>query len=752
MMKQKTKTYVKAMFACVALAAALAGGGFAGKISANADEPVSEPIAGANEAQLSVSEAVGNLRVEYAAVKYKLSEEDETAGIKFLIRMNKATFESVKSAENLTIGVLIIPEYVAQANGAVEIERSTATVNEAVLYDASAGINAFSASSEDENSVEAEAYLYKQTAKHYDKTILVRGYASLGENTEYCAKTTRTVLSEVALQARDYFEKDDPKYAELTKYLNDYTVEYDTDGVKESETKKYGDSYTEKVAPKKANAVFLGWKYAVSVKDGVPQYGNDYYNFAGKKVKGNMYFKAAFKEYESISATFTQGETQYYTKLSSLDDLKGNLEVKANVKGGVAETVTDYTLSGELTAGENEISVTWGDGLTAVFTVEVTDFYSLFGEGVVADFDNTIVPIGGSGAYSTESQPKLGTSGHSFRISVSGANTDAFANVLSGKDLTGVTALYYSVYFDSSSFKGGTVPSSVPLGVVPRPGGDKWDVSLIEGNSIAFDRWVQIKATLKSGKPGLTEKINFWAPNYKSNWDDSGNWGASGYSYQIFIDEVAIPSQVHSDNEIAFFDDVDATAVRPSGSGIVSFSRDITWNGSKKSLKITATGLYNYAKITPVRDLSGINEIYYWVYFESASFNKDLPTNINWHYALPRVNGWNIGGAQSATGFDKWILVKATRTSGAAGNALTFNTTTETAGWLNDGNWGDSGYRFNVYIDTVSTTAVHARSPRSAVNEKAVSPNSEPQEEKSAARICNAESFDFEKRRMKTDE
>lgn len=74
----------------------------------------------------------------------------------------------------------------------------------------------------------------------------------------------------------------------------------------------------------------------------------------------------------SITAVFTQGNTTIFSD-QELDDLKNYLAVTAYYGDGTSEVVTDYALSGELTAGTSEITVTY-KGTTAAFDVTVTAF------------------------------------------------------------------------------------------------------------------------------------------------------------------------------------------------------------------------------------------------------------------------------------------------------------------------------------------------------------------------------------------
>lgn len=85
----------------------------------------------------------------------------------------------------------------------------------------------------------------------------------------------------------------------------------------------------------------------------------------------------------SISAVYTQSGTVY--DIDSLDDLKEDLVVTASYDDGTSATVTDYTLSGELTEGTSVISVSYG-GKTTTFNVTVTqvtqgDLFGIFTDG-----------------------------------------------------------------------------------------------------------------------------------------------------------------------------------------------------------------------------------------------------------------------------------------------------------------------------------------------------------------------------------
>ena len=74
---------------------------------------------------------------------------------------------------------------------------------------------------------------------------------------------------------------------------------------------------------------------------------------------------------QSITAVFNQGSAVIYTD-SSLDDLKPYLTVTARYSDSTTQTITNYALSGTLTAGTSIITASYG-GMTATFNVTVSE-------------------------------------------------------------------------------------------------------------------------------------------------------------------------------------------------------------------------------------------------------------------------------------------------------------------------------------------------------------------------------------------
>ena len=81
-------------------------------------------------------------------------------------------------------------------------------------------------------------------------------------------------------------------------------------------------------------------------------------------------------EVTGVNAVYTQGNVVIWSDgVSSLNDLKANLVVKAEYGDGTETEVNNYTLSGSLTTGTSVITVTY-QGFTTAFSVTVTEYGS----------------------------------------------------------------------------------------------------------------------------------------------------------------------------------------------------------------------------------------------------------------------------------------------------------------------------------------------------------------------------------------
>ena len=92
--------------------------------------------------------------------------------------------------------------------------------------------------------------------------------------------------------------------------------------------------------------------------------------YTGDNAEGYIEILESHATLTGIDAVFTQGAAVIYPT-ASLDDLKQYLVVTAQYDDGMTMNVTDYTLSGTLTAGTSTITATY-QGFSDTFTVNVT--------------------------------------------------------------------------------------------------------------------------------------------------------------------------------------------------------------------------------------------------------------------------------------------------------------------------------------------------------------------------------------------
>lgn len=94
-------------------------------------------------------------------------------------------------------------------------------------------------------------------------------------------------------------------------------------------------------------------------------------NYGGKTATFSVTVSEEQAVLQSITAVFNQGSAVIYTD-SSLDDLKPYLTVTARYSDSTTQTITNYALSGTLTAGTSIITASYG-GKTATFNVVVSE-------------------------------------------------------------------------------------------------------------------------------------------------------------------------------------------------------------------------------------------------------------------------------------------------------------------------------------------------------------------------------------------
>ena len=369
-----------------------------------------------------------------------------------------------------------------------------------------------------------------------------------------------------------------------------------------------------------------------------------------------------------------------------------------------------------------------GNKYSATAKVEVT----ALAENEIAFFNNPEIEIFNTNSdksgYSAEGEPRMGDSGRSMKINTK--TPDNYAAIASGIDLSNINEVYFYVYFDSTTFKDGegnpiskeNLPT-IAKNVLPKPNigsTSVWTSDVCSPDvALEFDKWILVKSVLKEGSANLTDTMRFYCSNYRGSWEpETWDWtNKAYYLYDIYIDNVMIPD-AHSENEIAYFNDIDATA-KQNGSP-VGLSEEIRMGDSGKSLFINIRGNDNYAITTVFQDLSTLSEVYYYVYFDSSSFTNSEGTPLQTlpkltASVLPKLQAKNADGGtinittQKVTNldtleYDKWIRCISTFEKGSlalCGKNLTFYLSNYESSWLGNGKWSSSGYKFTVYIDTI---------------------------------------------------
>lgn len=129
-------------------------------------------------------------------------------------------------------------------------------------------------------------------------------------------------------------------------------------------------------------------------------------SFAGKTDTFNVTVTQHVATLVSISAAFAQGDNVIYDT-DSLDALKPYLMVTAHYDDDTDVVVSNYTLSGELTAGTSTVTVGF-EGKTTTFNVTVTEKpYLVFVDGKVnSALANSTVTTRNGTTYSVEWNPE----------------------------------------------------------------------------------------------------------------------------------------------------------------------------------------------------------------------------------------------------------------------------------------------------------------------------------------------------------
>lgn len=139
----------------------------------------------------------------------------------------------------------------------------------------------------------------------------------------------------------------------------DPTVPAHVKAIKQSDIDKWNNNSGSGLTTEQVNALNEMFKVCAYIKEDVStEYG------AFKTAFGIDGGTVPTKTLQSISATYTGGNVTVGTSVNSLT----GITVKANYSDGSQENVTNYTLSGNITEGNNTITVSY-EGLTTTFIV-----------------------------------------------------------------------------------------------------------------------------------------------------------------------------------------------------------------------------------------------------------------------------------------------------------------------------------------------------------------------------------------------
>lgn len=196
------------------------------------------------------------------------------------------------------------------------------------------------------------------------------------------------------------------------------------------------------------------------------EHGQDYYD----ALEAALYPEPEPASLVSITADYEQDRGVYIT--DSLDKIKLDLTVTANYSDGTSAAVTDYTLSGTLTAGTSTVTVSFG-GKTASISVTVTDVLTGYNTIGTPAISNNILTPGSSGMIYSPAVFSPGRYKWKLRVGfTTGSTINTFQDVLG------------SVSSDGSSQRGFMIEnawysaqSRAFLGTYYSSNGTTWNIS-----------------------------------------------------------------------------------------------------------------------------------------------------------------------------------------------------------------------------------------------------------------------------------
>ena len=228
-------------------------------------------------------------------------------GIRFGVRLDKSTYNTLAADGNAVAGILVAPSDVLTASGIGGTtlnlwNAGTSNARYGVLYNGASGTNCWTVG---ETYAEGIVYIHGFPEASYNRPITAVAYIdwdndSSAEKMNY-SDTVEVSMADVALAVRtDYegsntYETTSSNYEKLNSYLLNYNVKFiDAYGNESTQSVKYGSQLTPASTPAaRTGYTFTGWYE----KNGESSYSGSATNFnasGAKVVKYARTFKAGF--------------------------------------------------------------------------------------------------------------------------------------------------------------------------------------------------------------------------------------------------------------------------------------------------------------------------------------------------------------------------------------------------------------------------------------------------------------------------
>ena len=334
-------------------------------------------------------------------------------------------------------------------------------------------------------------------------------------------------------------------------------------------------------------------------------------------------------------------------------------------------------------------------------------------------FDDMFLKEASTGIFSDEI--RMGDKGYSLKISVSGESSGASCS--HPRDLSEVTEIYYYAYVDSTSWRNanatdgvGELPEKPKQVAIPVLAG--WKRVIL--GELAWDTWIPVLAQRDSENKAIKgNTIGFSVNNQQLPWgltptDSTDPYGsASGYSYDIYVDNLRFDNPITSEvdeNTVQDFDNMAFGAISYKSGGTGGNTTKFVKQGLGSAYVVGNDHIDTHVDIKLYKDISQIDTLYYWIYFDSESFTSsdssysrtNLPEITNQVISRHRFDAWSQVALTEKT-WDTWILIKATKNSGNTESLnIDFKYCNYDNTWGTGNAWSISPFRYTLYIDSIT--------------------------------------------------